>query len=149
MAAARPLAAVFMSAMLAGFAGCATTHGQLSRSADRLEQDSDALASNARTASSDYTTSDYARDARELADRSEDFRRTVNDRSSQERDVQDAFARVSSSYHALRGDVDRSSDEEARADLRPVTQDYLDLEGQMQGYPVTARYAARNRSNPD
>ncbi|HEY2592050.1 MAG TPA: hypothetical protein VGI35_10705 [Steroidobacteraceae bacterium] len=145
MASGRPLVVMLMGAMLAGLAGCATTHGHLSRSADDLEHDSDALASDARSTSSDYATSDYARDARELADRSEEFRRTVNDSRSEQRDIQDAFARVSSSYHALRQDVDRSSNEEARADLKPVTQDYLDLEGQMQGYPANDRYAERDR----
>jgi hypothetical protein len=140
---------MLMGAMLAGLAGCAATHGNLTRSADRLEHDSDALASDTRSTSADYATSDYARDARELADRSEQFRRTVNDSRSEQRDIQDAFVRVSSSYHALREEVDRSGNEEARADLRPVTQDYLDLEGQMQGYPATGRYAEGDRSYRD
>ena len=149
MASGRPLVVMLMGAMLAGLAGCATTHGNLTRSADRLEHDSDALASDTRSTSSDYATSEYARDARELADRSEQFRRTVNDSRSEQRDIQDAFARVSSSYHALREEVDRSGNEEARADLRPVTQDYLDLEGQMQGYPANGRYAEGDRSYRD
>jgi hypothetical protein len=149
MVSARPIAAMLMSAMLVGLTGCATTHGHLARSADRLEHDSDALASDARSTSSDYATTDYARDARELADRSEDFRRIVNDPRAERRDIQDAFARVSSSYHALRENVDRSGGEQARADLRPVTQDYLDLEGQMQGYPATGRYAEGDRDYRD
>lgn len=144
MVAAKPIAMMFVSAAvagLAGLAGCATTHAHLARSADRLQHDSDALASDVRTPSADDATSGYARDASDLADRSDELRRIVNDQRSEQRDVQHAFARVSSSYHALRADVDRSGNEEARADLRVVTRDYLDLEGRMQGYPANDRYA--------
>jgi outer membrane murein-binding lipoprotein Lpp len=149
MLAARPFAVMLMSAMLTALAGCATTHGRLSSSADRLEHDSDAMASDARNASSDYAASDYTRDARELADRADAFRRTVNDSRADDRDIDDAFDRLSRSYHTLREDVDRSDSPEARADLRPVTQDYLDLEGQMQGHPAHDRYAeAPARSYP-
>jgi outer membrane murein-binding lipoprotein Lpp len=140
---------MLMGVLLAGLAGCATTHSHLSRSADYLEQDSDALASDAHSTSSDYITSDYARDARELADRSEEFRHKVNDSRSEQRDIRDAFAQVSSSYHALRKDVDRAGNEEARADFGPVTQDYLDLERQMQDYAANGRYAAGDRSYRD
>lgn len=147
MVAAKPIAMMFVSAAVAGLAGlvgligCATTHGHLARSADRLEHDSDALASDVRTPSSDFATSGYAREASDLADRSDELRRILNDRRSEQRDVQHAFARVSNSYRALRADVDRNGNEEARADLRVVTQDYRELEGQMQGYPADGRYA--------
>lgn len=149
MVSARPFLVTLVSAALCGLAGCASTHGHLARSADRLESDTDTMSADARTDASDYAQSDYARDARDLADRSEEFRRIVNDPRSGSRDVQDAFARVSSSYVALRKEVNRSGNEEARADLRPVTQDYLELDGQLQGYPVSGRYAKRDRGDLD
>ena len=46
-----------------------------------------------------------------------------------------AFERVSRSYHLVRDEVDRSDSREAQADLKPVTETYLDVERGMGGYP--------------
>ncbi len=137
-----------VSLMIAGallaLAGCATTQGQLTSSADHLERSAGAFASDARYASnSEFGNTDLAGDARALADRAADFRHTVNDDRADRTEVRHAFERVSSSYHALRQDVDRSQSSQARADLRPVTQAYLDVEANMQGRPTPDRFAER------
>lgn len=136
MGSARSIATVMASGaamvIVLGLAGCATTHGSLSTSADRLERSADRLAGNARGES-------YSREAGELADQAEDFRRTVRDRRADDGEVRDAFQSLSRDYHALRDEVDRSNDREAAADLRAVTESYLDIERAMGGYD--RRYA--------
>ncbi|HEY0767821.1 MAG TPA: hypothetical protein VGD47_07670, partial [Steroidobacteraceae bacterium] len=62
-------------------------------------------------------------------------RRAVEGRVSADADVRAAFERVSRSYHLVRDEVDRSASRVARADLRPVTESYLDVERAMGGYP--------------
>ena len=37
--------------------------------------------------------------------------------------------------HALRDEVERSDSREARIDLKPITESYLDVEREMGGYP--------------
>jgi hypothetical protein len=123
----------------AALTGCATTsHGNLVRSADRLEHSADTLARNDRTT---HYGESYAREARALADEAHDFRRTIQDDRGDRRDVDAAFADVSRTYHALRDDVDHSSDRDAQLDLRPVTDAYLDMEREMGGYHGGDRYA--------
>jgi hypothetical protein len=124
---------------LGALTGCATTsHGNLVRSADRLEHNADVLARDDRM--SHYGES-YAREAHELAQQAHDFRRAIQDDRADRRDVDAAFADVSRSYHALRDDVDRSPDRDAQRDLRPVTDAYLDMEREMGGYHGGDRYA--------
>jgi len=115
-------------------AGCATTHGSLRSSADRLERNADTLARGAPSYSS------YSGDARELADEARDFRVTVTDRRADDRDVKDAFEKLSHDYHAVRDGVERSNSHQAQVDLRPVTDAYLDIERAMGGY-TNDRYA--------
>jgi hypothetical protein len=137
MALSKPLALASLVA-LATLAGCATTsHGNLVRSADRLERSADDLARNDR--SMRYGVS-YTREARQLADETHDFRRTIQDERADSRDVDAAFEDVSRSYHALRDDVDHSTDRDAQLDLRPVTDAYLDMEREMGGYRGADRY---------
>ena len=134
MVAARSIAvAVAASALIAILAGCATTHGSLSTSAQRLEKSADLLARDARG-------DGYAREADTLADQAKDFRGTVLDRRADDEEVRDAFEVLSRDYHALRDEVDRSNDREAAADLRPVTEAYLDIEREMGGFD-DRRYA--------
>jgi hypothetical protein len=120
-------------------AGCATTHGNLSTSATRLERSSEVLARRA------PVSSEYARDARELADEAHDFRLTANDRRADDRDVKDAFEKLSRDYHAVRDNVDRSNSRQAELDLRPVTDAYLDIERAMGGYPADRFAGDRDR----
>lgn len=124
-------------------AGCATTHGSLTSSADKLQRNSEVLARNAREGS------DFSRDARELANEARDFRLAVTDRRSDDRDVKDAFERLSRDYHAVRDNVDRSNSREAQIDLRPVTDAYLDIERSMGGFPADDRYAREREPRRD
>lgn len=123
------------SLMAVALAGCATTpHGGLDRSADRLDRNAQAFAHDADEAPHGYSAnSGYTEDARDFADRAHEFRRTVEDSSADNRDVRASFDDLSRSYHALRDDVERSGDEEARHDMQPVTQAYLDVEDDMGG----------------
>jgi hypothetical protein len=72
------------------------------------------------------------RGAGELADRAYEFRRTAEDRSARDAEVKESFERLSRSYHALRDEVERSDSREARIDLKPVTESYLDVEREME-----------------
>ena len=117
--------------------GCATTGGSLTSSATRLERSAYALQEEARD---DDARQGYRSDARELAEEARDFRRTVEDRSSDREDVSEAFNDVSRRYHAMRDEVERSRSREAQADFRPVTEAYLDVEREMR-----SRGAKRDR----
>ena len=121
--------------------GCATTHGSLTSSADKLQRNAEVLARNSRDDSSDFS-----RDARELAGEARDFRLAVTDRRADDRDVHDAFERLSKDYHAVRDNVERTHSRQAEIDLRPVTDAYLDIERAV-GPPVSDRYA-RDRDPP-
>jgi outer membrane murein-binding lipoprotein Lpp len=126
--------------LLAELAGCVTTtHGNLASSASRLEGNADVLSRDSRDTRQDYA-SGYTRDASELAEETRDFRETLADRNSDDRDVKAAFERVSHTYHRLRDDVDRSDSHQAQVDLRPITEAYLDVEREMGGYD-RRRYA--------
>lgn len=128
---ARTVALALGACALLALGACATTRGALTSSADDLEHASYALA-HEEPADSDYPT---AREARELADEARDFRHTVEDSAATDEDVRVAFRHVSRTYHDLRDEVERSDSGEARDDLRPVTNAYLDVERAMGGYP--------------
>jgi hypothetical protein len=142
---------VFLSAaMLFALLGCATTsHGNLVRSADRLERSADSLARDDQFGR-DFSggSGTYSREARELADQAHDFRRTVEAPRRDERDLGAAFESLSHTYHALRDDVDRADSREAQRELQPVTDAYLDMEREMGGYRGSDRYA-RDRHSYD
>lgn len=108
--------------------GCATTGGNLSNSADRLERSAYALHDEAQD---DNARSGFQRDARELAEEARDFRRTVEDRDASKEDVRDAFSDVSKRYHAMRDEVERSRSRVAEREFQPVTEAYLDVEREM------------------
>ncbi len=123
------------SLMAVALAGCATTrHGGLDRSADRLDRNAQAFAQDAQEAPRGYSeNTGYTEDARDFADRAHEFRRTVEDHGADDRDVRASFDELSRSYHSLRDDVERNGDEEARRDMQPVTQAYLDVEDDIGG----------------
>ncbi|MGH8179405.1 MAG: hypothetical protein ACRETR_00340, partial [Steroidobacteraceae bacterium] len=121
------------SLMVIALAGCATTrHGGLDSSADRLDRNAQDFAQDSTEAPRGYDeNTGYTDDARDFADRAHEFRRTVEDREdadTSDRDVKTAFDELSRSYHALRDDVQRSGNPDARRDMQPVTQAYLDVE---------------------
>ncbi len=139
-----PLATFAASCAFVILTGCATTHGSLPSSADRLQRNSEVLARNA------HDDSEFARDAHELATEARDFRLAVTDRRADDRDVKDAFERLSKDYHAVRDNVDRTHSRQAEIDLRPVTDAYLDIERAVGGYPASDRYARdRDRDRRD
>ena len=129
------------SLMAVALVGCATgRHGGLHSSADRLDRNAQAFAQDAQEAPRGYNeNASYTEDARDFADRAHEFRRTVEDEEggdssgADSRDVKASFDALSRSYHALRDDVERSGDGNARHDMQPVTQAYLDVEDDMGG----------------
>jgi len=137
------LTAVLATSAFMLLAACATTRPSLTTSADRLERNSDALARRAPSYSS------FSADARELADEARDFRLTVRDHRADDRDVKDAFEKLSRDYHAVRDGVDRSNSRQAQIDLRPVTDAYLDIERAMGGYPSDRYAGGRERRDHD
>lgn len=108
--------------------GCVTTGGSLTSSANRLERSAYALQEESNDSD---VRNDFRRDARELAEETREFRRVVEDRSSSDEDVHDAFEDVSRRYHAMRDEVDDDRDHEANAEFRDVTEAYLDVEREM------------------
>lgn len=128
---------VMASLAAVALAGCATTpHGGLDHSANRLDRDAQVYAQDA----ADSGNTDYTEDARDFADRAHEFRRTVEDPNADHREVQAAFEELSRSYHTLRDDVQHADSDEARHDLAPVTQAYLDVEDDMGG-AAPSRYS--------
>ena len=135
------------SLMVVALAGCATTrHGGLDRSADRLDRNAQAFAQDAQEAPRAYSGgTGYTQDAQDFADRAHEFRRTVEDPNSDRRAVAASFDSLSRSYHALRDHVERSGGSNARRDMRPVTQAYLDVEDDMGGAGAApSRYSERD-----
>ena len=121
-----------------GLAGCVTSGGNLTSSAERLERSADELRADARD---DGASSGYYRDAQEFAEEARDFRRTLDERHSDSDDVKDAFRDLSGRYHALRDEVERTHDRDAELDFKPVTEAYLDVEREMRRYGDRERYA--------
>lgn len=144
--------AVMLTGAVLGLAlsGCVTTHGNLASSADRLERASLAMEEDARDRprSTDYDSADYSREARELAEQAHDFREAVEERTADSRDVRGSFERLSRRYHDLRDEVERTEGHQVRADMRRVTEAYLDVEREMGGYHERHRYA-RGDDTPD
>jgi hypothetical protein len=104
------------------------------------------LARHDRVGRDDVSGTSYSREAGELADEAHDFRRALEDRQGDRRELDSAFESLSRAYHALRDDVDRSQSRDAQLDLKPVTEAYLDVERGMGGYPTNDRYARERRS---
>ena len=126
------------AAVVIGLAGCATSNGNLTSSAERLERNAAELQRDARD---DGASNAYYRDAQQFADEARDFRRTLEDRHDDRDDVRAAFRDLSDRYHALRDEVERSSDRDAEVDFKPVTEAYLDVEREMRKYGDRDRYA--------
>lgn len=141
------------SLMVIALGGCVTTrHGGLNSSADRLDRNAQDFAQDSTEAPRGYDENTrYTEDARDFADRAHEFRRTVEDRDdgdTSDRDVKTAFDELSRSYHELRDDVERSGNPDARRDMQPVTQAYLDVEDNMGGAQAPSRYSDEDDRNP-
>ena len=133
----RSMAWAAAACALLGLGGCVETRSSLTGSADRLEHHATALARDANDlpAAADYPTG-YARDTRQLADDAHEFRAVTRDHDAGDADVKAAFKRVSRSYLLVRDEVEHSDSREARADLKPLTDAYLDVERELGGYPT-------------
>lgn len=137
------------SLMALALGGCATSrHGGLTSSADRLDRNAQALAQDAQSAPRGYNegSTSYPEDAQDFAVRAHNFRRTVEDSDADKADVRTSFDELSRSYHALRDSVEHSGDSEARRDMQPVTQAYLDVEDDMGG--AGSRYSQADDGGP-
>jgi hypothetical protein len=121
-----------------GLAGCVTSGGNLTNSAERLERSADELRADARD---DGANGSYYRDAQEFAEEARDFRHALSDRDADRDDVKEAFRDLSGRYHALRDEVERTRDRDAELDFKPVTEAYLDVEREMGRYGGRDRYA--------
>lgn len=133
---AKTVTVTALACALAALCGCVETRGNLTSAAERLEHNANAMARDARDlpSSEDYPAG-YARDARQLADDAHEFRNTALDRGVSDPDTKAAFRRVSRSYLLVRDEAERSDSHDVRADLKPVTDAYLDVEREMGGYP--------------
>lgn len=136
-------------------AGCATTrHGGLDSSAGRLDRNATAFARDSAQAPRGYSeNTSYTEDARDFADRAHEFHRTVEGRDESggdvsDRDVKASFDELSRSYHALRDDVEKSRDPDARRNMQSVTQAYLDVEDNMGGAGAPSRYSDADDPGP-
>ena len=111
----------------ASLAGCATT-SNLANSSERLERSAFALEDEARD---ENVSSNYQRDAQELAREARDFRRVLKDRGTDDDDVREAFEDLSKRYHAVRDETERARNSELDAEFKDVTEAYLDIEREM------------------
>lgn len=116
---------ILTTVIATGIAGCVTTGGNLTSSAERLERSSYALQRNTDV---DRTDSGLRSDARDLAEEARDFRHAVEDSRADRRDVDVAFKDLSRSYHALRDEVEHGREHEVDRDFQAVTDAYLDIE---------------------
>jgi hypothetical protein len=147
MALARRVTMVVASLALAGIAGCAT-RSNLTSSTEDLESNANAMVRDAgneiadsaadESARTEYAT-DYARDARALANHAHELRVAVEDRAS-DSEVRAAFDRVRRSYHAVRDEVEHSDSRVARRDFGPLTDSYRAVEHELGIYPDRDEY---------
>lgn len=115
------LAGWMVACAMVAMAGCASTSSSLATSAERLERSTYEL-------ERDANESRVREDARELYEQTRDFRRALADHRADRDDVREAFEDVSRSYHALRDEVERSTDRDTERDFAAVTNAYLDIE---------------------
>jgi hypothetical protein len=108
-------------------AGCTTTHARTIRAADRLERSANTFAGYELQwpHAADSDTQMFLK-AREFADEAHDFRRTID--TAGDAEVVLAFERLWRSYHAVLQEITRARNREARADLRPVTERFVDVQ---------------------
>jgi hypothetical protein len=127
MAVVRSIVIATLWLVLVPLASCATTHGRLIGAADRLERNADAFDSDTPyELDPTYSATGYFRATREFVEQVRDFRQTVDSAGDQE--VIFAFEHLWRSYHALRDEVDRLHSRQTRADLKRVTEAFVDVQ---------------------
>lgn len=139
----RVLAIATFGLLCVALASCTTMHERIIRAGDRLERNANALASGAtyERGATDLVGG-YLRAAREFANEAQDFRRVAD--GAGDRDVVLAFEELWRSYHRLRHEVHRSHSPQARADFKPVTEAFVQVQRIVRNgysYADTAVYA--------
>jgi hypothetical protein len=108
-------------------AGCTTTQTRTTIAAQRLERSAEAfVAGTCYEPNAGCSTNRYLPAARAFADQAQRFGQTLQGAGDQE--VVLAFERLWRSYHALRDEVNHSGDRQARAELKPVTRSFIDVQ---------------------
>jgi hypothetical protein len=122
---ARTVTVATAGLMLVLFCGCVSTRGNLIQAADRLEGRADALSRYEGHGA--HGKRGYLPQARGFADQARDFRATVGRRRTGDLDVVYAFQDLWRSYHVLL-DAAGAQGHQARADLKPVKQAFVDVQ---------------------
>jgi hypothetical protein len=118
---------------LAAVGGCASTHGKLAKSAERLQHNANVLGRDSLDSNYGSDPQGYARDAQTLSQDTHRFRETLAEGNPDKPEVKAAFERVSQSYQTLRDAIEQSNSHEAQKDLKPITEAYLDVEHKIGG----------------
>jgi phage shock protein A len=124
---ARNVMLTTVSAMLIGLAACATTRNPLVDSADTLNHNAQALAQQ-----SDAMTPVLEQDAHQLAQSTLEYRSVVGLNGTDIASARTAFESVSRNYQKVKDDIAQVNTPNARADLRPVTEAYENVERMLQ-----------------
>lgn len=142
---ARTIALAAAACAVVALCGCVETRSNLTSAADRLDHNASAMARDTRdlpAADTEDYPAGYLRDMRQLADDAHEFRDTAAEHGASDTDTKRAFKHLSRSYLTVRDEVEHSDSREARRDLKPVTDAYLDVEREMGGYPERRASAA-------
>jgi hypothetical protein len=123
---ARKVMLAAASALLIGLAACATTRNPLVDSADELNRNAQAFADE-----SDATTPALQQDAHQLAQSTLRFRSTVGVEGTDDAGAREVFESVSRNYQKVQDDVNQVGTANVRAQLRPATKAYDDVEHAM------------------
>jgi hypothetical protein len=127
---ARNVMLAIASTMLVALAGCAATtttrNTALADSAATLDRNAQALADH-----SDAMTPDLAQDAHALAQSTFHFYYAVGADGTATTDARTAFESVTRDLQKVTEDVSQADNANARADLKPVTEAYQDVQRAM------------------
>jgi hypothetical protein len=123
----KSLAIATLAVAVLMFAGCATTHSRTATAADGLERSADRFAAGiCNGPKSACSTDQYLPAARTFADEAHRFRETLD--SAGEREVVSEFEQLWTSYHKLRDEVYSLDDAQLRAELKPITSSFVDVQ---------------------
>jgi hypothetical protein len=126
---ARIIAVASAGLILVLLSGCVPTRGRLIQAADRLEGRADALTRYAPQGGHGVGgDGGYYEQARGFADQTRDFRQTVGRRRTGDLDIVYAFQDLWRSYHRLLEQAESARGHQARRDLKPVKQAFVDVQ---------------------
>src|SRR6185437_959569 len=120
-------AVIAIGLAVVALAGCATTQTQTLRAAESLERNAKVFAAGTcDEPNAGCSANRYLPAARAFADQTQRFGDTL--RGAGDPQVVLAFERLWRSYHTLRDEVARARDPRVRADLKPVTRTFIDVQ---------------------